>query len=290
LNFIGVFVVFALGADNVFVATDKWKNARIEHPTASTLAIAGSVLPDSAGAMFLTTITTAIAFFGTAICPVAPIKLFAIFCGLLIMFDYILCILLVFPALCIYDRRLQAKKANLCIACHCCHNSEGSSDDDDDEDKQSLIRRILLKFYHGLHKIRWGLLFFCAVGFGVCIYFATTLELPTSADVRILGEDNEYEQNYGKLVLKRRRRARHLSSSIFSLLCCEAWRKLLLYDVLGKSGGSEVSVGFGLIASDTGDLSKSMRSLVFLRSHVLFGLTFPNYDDRQSGGMVAVGA
>jgi len=29
LNFIGVFVVFALGADHVFVAVDKWKNARL---------------------------------------------------------------------------------------------------------------------------------------------------------------------------------------------------------------------------------------------------------------------
>lgn len=263
MNFIGVFVVFALGADNVFVATDKWKNARIEHPSASTLAIAGSALPDSAGAMFLTTITTAIAFFGTAICPVAPIKLFAIFCGLLIMFDYILCILLVFPALCIYDRRLQAKNANRCIACHGCRNLEGSSDDNDDEDKQSLIRRILLKFYHGLHKMRWGLFVLCAVGFGVSIYFATTLELPTTADVRILNENNEYEQNYGKLVLTRKR-ARPLSSSMFSLLCFEAWRQLLLYDVLGKAGGSEVSVGFGLTAADTGDLSKFMRNLVFL--------------------------
>lgn len=258
MNFIGVFVAFALGADNIFVATDKWKNARIEHPSATTLAIAGLALPDAAGAMFLTTITTAIAFFGTAICPVAPIKLFAIFCGLLIMFDYILCILLVFPALCIYDRRLQSGKSNLCIACHCCKGMEGSSDENDDEDKQSFIRRMLLKFYHILHKIRWVMFVVCLVALGVCIYFAATLELPTSADVRILDEDNEYEQNYGTSDPGGR------NSSWFSALVveshvlrCEAWRKLLLYDVLSKSGGSEVSVGFGLTAADTGDLSKS---------------------------------
>jgi hypothetical protein len=74
LNFIGVFVVFALGADDIFVAVDKWKNARIAHPTAETAFVAAIALPDAAGAMFLTTSTTAIAFFGTAICPVAPVS------------------------------------------------------------------------------------------------------------------------------------------------------------------------------------------------------------------------
>lgn len=195
LNFIGVFVVFALGADNVFVATDKWKNARIANPNSSYECIAAIALPDAAGAMLLTTSTTAIAFFGTAICPVAPIKLFAIFCGLLIMFDYILCVLLVFPALCIYGRRLENKQSNCCIACHCCHNTEASNDD---EDKQSLIRRILLSYYTFLHKGRYVIFIICLGGLGISTYFATTLELPTSSDVRIMDEDIEYEQNYGK--------------------------------------------------------------------------------------------
>lgn len=56
LNFIGIFVVFALGADDVFVAVDKWKNARLEHKTASTEDIAAIALPDAAVAMFLTTV------------------------------------------------------------------------------------------------------------------------------------------------------------------------------------------------------------------------------------------
>ena len=67
LNFIGVFVVFALGADDIFVAVDKWKNARLEHRSATTEQIAAIALPDAAQSMFLTTITTAVAFFGTAV-------------------------------------------------------------------------------------------------------------------------------------------------------------------------------------------------------------------------------
>lgn len=230
LNFIGVFVLFALGADNVFVATDKWKNARISHPSASNLAIAAIALPDAAGSMFLTSFTTAIAFFSTAICPVAPIKLFAVFCGLLISFGYILCILLVFPALCIYDRKVQSGTRACWMHCHGCQKMEGSNDDEDDEEGQSLIRRILMKFYNLLHRIRWGLFIVCLIGLGICIYVSSTLELPTSADVRILDKENEYELNY-------------------------AWRKHLLYDVLNKAGGSKVTVGFGLTPADTGDLN-----------------------------------
>ena len=49
LNFIGVFVLFALGADDVFVAVDKWKNARIAHPKASTEYVAAVAFPDAAG-------------------------------------------------------------------------------------------------------------------------------------------------------------------------------------------------------------------------------------------------
>jgi hypothetical protein len=71
LNFIGIFVVFALGADDIFVAVDKWKNARVKlGMDAETTAVAAAALPNAAGSMFLTTLTTAVAFFGTAICPV----------------------------------------------------------------------------------------------------------------------------------------------------------------------------------------------------------------------------
>jgi hypothetical protein len=62
LNFIGVFVSFALGADDVFVAMDKWKNARIANRRGTVEEVAAVALPDAAAAMFLTSITTAVAF------------------------------------------------------------------------------------------------------------------------------------------------------------------------------------------------------------------------------------
>jgi hypothetical protein len=251
LNFIGVFVVFALGAGDVFVAVDKWKNARLEHPLASTEYIAAVALPDAAACMFLTTLTTAVAFFATAICPVAPIKMFAIFCGLLIIFDYIMNVLLVFPALCIYDKALVAKghqNVSWCITCTCCGlfvskggNGEEETEDVDDtrdkndcleeEFKPNLIQRILLKYYDFLHFVRWPLLVLCIAAIAATAYFATTLEMPTSSDVRMLDDSDQFEQNY-------------------------LWRQNLLSEALEKAGGSQAYVIWGVQPADTGDQSK----------------------------------
>jgi hypothetical protein len=227
LNFIGVFVVFALGADDIFVATDKWKNARIDNHDGSVEDIAALALPDAAGAMMLTTITTAVAFFATAICPVAPLKCFAVFCGLLVVFDYILCLLLVFPALCIYDRWL-IKGNNCCCSLHLCKKKGVEVDDFvEDESKPSLIRRILLGFYAGVHKIRWVLLAICIAATVVSAIFAARLELPQSSDVRLLKSSVQYEQAY-------------------------EWRLKLLSDTLQRSRGSPGFVIWGVTPADTG--------------------------------------
>lgn len=257
LNFIGVFVVFAIGCDDIFVAVDKWKNARLDDKAATTEQIAAIALPDAAEAMFLTTvcrsdsrlfsfavpairkltlsfsfnhqITTAIAFFGTAICPVAPLKMFAIFIGLLVMFNYFMCLLLVFPALCIYDTWRQRRDASCRTSCSTSLRSNElrwSAADGAVED--SFIRRILAIFYSVLHFFRWGIL---VVVIGTTVfsgYTSSKLALPESSDVRLLDSSNEYEVNY-------------------------QWKAHLLSSSLAKAGGSRGYVIWGVLPADTGD-------------------------------------
>jgi hypothetical protein len=218
---------------DVFVAVDKWKNARLEHPEETTEYVAAVALPDAASAMFLTTLTTAV----------------------LIIFDYVMNVLLVFPALCIYDKVLMSRggheKVNWCITCTCCGYLVPSGYDDEDEEAQnadaptkqnvddiegeefkpSLIQRILLSFYHGLHYIRWPVFVASMVAFALTIYFASTLELPTSSDVRLLDDSSQFEQSY-------------------------VWRQQLLSKALEKAGGSQASVIWGVKPADTGDQSK----------------------------------
>jgi hypothetical protein len=291
--------------------------------------------------MFLTTLTTAIAFFATAICPVAPIKMFAIFCGLLIIFDYILTVAFIFPALCIYDKALikriqrqrqrnnsndivdddEPRRCSLlscllgswlgCVSagtccrrgCKCCtktdvydgiviveagNNQHHNDDDDSDSDlkvrndeeffvnaqtgrtesdflgvgsgiigiisngddnsnaattdttvanQYNLSQRVMLGLSHYLHMLRWPLLVICTIAFCLCCYFATTLQLPQSSEVRLLGPNVEFEK-------------------------ASEWRKNLLSTVIGGSSGSRSDIIWGVLPADTGDRSKFTTILV----------------------------
>ena len=196
LNLIGLFVSAALGADDLFVATDKWKNARIKNPEGSCEDVARTALPDAASAMFLTTSTTGVAFFANCICPVPPIFTFAVFCGLMIIFNYVLNCALVFPALCIYDGWLMNGRSN-CFATFSRQtrnqienrdenfgkedNREGQEENrqeiDPTEVDRSLIHRILSLFYDYLHAYRWVLLVLFVTIIIVAAYLSSTVSV-----------------------------------------------------------------------------------------------------------------
>ena len=323
--------MFALGAGDIYVAFDKWTNHRRANIRKSTEDVAALALPEALSAMFLTTITTAIAFFASAICPVAPIQMFAIFCGLLIMWDYVLTVLFVFPALCIYDKalikRVHRKRQGrdnclwgswlCCVSsgiicntdvgginnnhdgterrgCKCCtktnvynnidteddsidnfdneintrlktsrstgdvsseedgsNNADYKQDHDSKKESNSTSQRFMIGIARLLFLCRWPLLVLCAVSFGLSGYFATTLKLPDSSDVRLLSPNNEFEQAF-------------------------EWRKKLLVSDLANLSGSPAHIVWGLTPADTGDTSKSIKKdthlisifRVFLTKHI----------------------
>lgn len=235
LNFIGVFVAAALGADDLFVAVDKWKNARIQRPYDSVEDIAEVVFPDAAGAMLLTTSTTAVAFFATCICPVAPILAFAVFCGLMVAFNYIMNVLLVFPALCIYDNWIENGKDNFLVSCSRKKKDKNLDDSEGFErisfslqsrEDMSFIHKILSYFADFLHKFRWPIFVLSIVAIGLCIYFGTQLSLPQTSEVRLLPKGHPLENHF-------------------------VWSMALLSAAL-YSTGSGVEITFGLIPGDTG--------------------------------------
>lgn len=323
---------------DVFVAVDKWKNARHELPSGTTEQVACLALPDAAYAMLLTSTTTgtefafysiapslrflscatpkyiltsrlyfrlsyyntAVAFFGTAICPVGPIVCFAVFCGLLITFDFMMNIFLVFPALCLYDKWLLAGSQNCCVNFDwCCRKADseeplqlslqqqnrpangiandvegqvpmeqstrtstatnvegedveesartfasdrgaagrvkGHQDPDAAEraklievEHKSFIHRILDSYYKLLHRFRWLVLGITAAGFITCTVFAAQLTLPTSSDVAILPDKNQYQMHW-------------------------VWNENLLSTKLAKEAGTEARIWFGVTPADTGD-------------------------------------
>ena len=243
--------------------------------------------------MLLTSATTAAAFFATAICPVGPIVCFAVFCGLLITFDYLMNILLVFPALCLYDKWLLAGSKNCCVNFEwCCGKKKKTDSDDQDnvqvassipkstemashrkdveeqtsiedttkqidigesvvtfasgrerieleddnaerevllmEEHQTFIHRILDGYYNFLHKFRWFVLLIVIAGIITCTIFAAQLSLPTSSEVSILPDGNEYQQH-------------------------ATWTQSLLSTEMFKDQGTEATILWGVSPKDTGD-------------------------------------
>jgi predicted RND superfamily exporter protein len=228
LNFVGLFVIFAIGADDIFVAVDKWKNARKDNMYSTTEEVAAIALPNAAGAMFLTTFTTAVAFFATAICPVIPIKCFAIFLGLLVVFDYLMNVLLVFPALCMYDQWILAGKKSCCIHIERKKSGEMLSKGDQNQEKISFIHRILSGFYKIIHKARWPAVLLTMFAITICAIESAKFKLPDSARVPLFKSDNQYEQHYN-------------------------WNeKLLSQTLINKAGGSALVV-WGVLPADTGN-------------------------------------
>ncbi len=177
--------------------------------------------------MFLTTSTTAVAFFATCICPVSPILCFAAFCGMMIIFNYVMNILIVFPALCIYDNWIQKGSRNWLITCSRKERKSVPDFIDQRKSEMSLLHRILTIYADLIHRYRWPLLGIYIVVISVCIHVALTISLPESSVVRVLPDEHPLE-------------------TLFS------WKQALLSTAL-FAVGPEIQIHFGLIPGDTGN-------------------------------------
>merc|ERR1719240_1304418 len=94
IELLGIFLILCIGADDIFVFTDTWKESAFMPPS-----ISGSVLTRfewtyrrAASAMLTTTATTCITLVLNATSPFNLIKSFGIFNMFVVLFDYILVI------------------------------------------------------------------------------------------------------------------------------------------------------------------------------------------------------
>ena len=235
INLIGLFVSAALGADDLFVAVDKWKNTRIANPSFNTEAIAEIALVEAAGAMLLTTSTTGVAFFATCITVVPPIFTFALFCGLMVIFNYILNCCLVFPALCLYDKWLIGGSTSCLISAFSkkslkeqeSGDQEVNTEREEGGTKLSFIHSILATYYEKLHRFRHFAVLVCLTSIATSAYFAATLKLPDNSEPRLLPPKNQFERYFN-------------------------WNRLLLSMEL-MTASSNVKVYWGLNPADTGN-------------------------------------
>lgn len=117
LNALAVFIVAAIGADDIFIFMDAYKQSKFKDPAnlESLETRMSWVYRRSGNAMAITSATTCAAFLATMITPLASIKTFGIFTALVILVDYILVMTLFCTAVVIYHNKFEDRSC-----CGCC--------------------------------------------------------------------------------------------------------------------------------------------------------------------------
>ena len=127
LNVLCLFIVAAIGADDIFVFMDAYKQSahRSKDLLCSLESRMSWVYRRSGKAMAITSTTTCFAFLCTIISPIASTRSFGIFAALVILFDYILVMTLFCTSVVIYHDRLE-EEPGWCFSCFCCVKNEPS--------------------------------------------------------------------------------------------------------------------------------------------------------------------
>ncbi|KAL9980997.1 hypothetical protein ACROYT_G009647 [Oculina patagonica] len=97
LNVTTLVFLVGIGADDAFVYYDIWRQTRGANPNANIMQLTLKTLRYAAVSMFVTSLTTASAFFAGVSSTITPIRLFGIFAGTSILTNYLLMITY-FPA------------------------------------------------------------------------------------------------------------------------------------------------------------------------------------------------
>lgn len=228
---------------DIFVVVDKFKMKREQYPNKSLEEIARQCFPDAAFSIFVTSITTSVAFFASSVIKIPAVGLFAIYCGLgkcnsilhadyplpshstdipflVVALDYFLCIVLIFPALCLNDRRNKCRR-------------RGTRRDPSHLSKESCRKgrtyHVLSFHYNTIHKLRYPLLFLFAVIFVLCGVVSSRLGPPDVPDPPFLPKNNRYEVH-------------------------RRWSAKLLSYKMALGGSGLVSFVWGLEPTDTGNM------------------------------------
>ena len=119
LNSLAIFVVAAIGADDIFIFMDAYKQSQYHPELLGDLATRMSWVYRRTGvAMAITSATTCAAFLCTLITPLPGVQSFGVFAAVVIFIDYVLVMSLFCTAVIIYHQRFESRsKFGCCCPC-----------------------------------------------------------------------------------------------------------------------------------------------------------------------------
>ena len=175
---LSLFIVLGIGADDVFVFLDTWKETEHlvfpsdEHRMSFTFKRAGM-------AMLYTSVTTAIAFFVSSVSPLLAVMSFGVFSGILVMVNYASVVMFLPTVVAFHYFFLE--KANYCGRCKCYKQKEVGG------------KNVIVAFFAGpyfnfiTHKFwRWVILLVFFSFIGVMIFYSVRVK-EENEQVRLSG-------------------------------------------------------------------------------------------------------
>jgi len=121
-QFLAIYIVLAIGADDVFVFMDAYKQSFYMGPevNASLTKRMSWVYRRAGTAMLITSLTTCCAFIATAIAsPIPSLQNFGIFAAAVIALDYVLVMTFLCACVVVYHNLFENKPALCCACCTC---------------------------------------------------------------------------------------------------------------------------------------------------------------------------
>ena len=114
-HIVAMFIILGIGADDLFVFLDVWKNTAYKTYPSLAHRLSDSYRT-SACSMFVTSLTTAVAFFASAFSPLLAAKSFGVFAGLLVVVNYI-SVIIFFPPVVITHHKYFSDCKWPCFKC-----------------------------------------------------------------------------------------------------------------------------------------------------------------------------
>ncbi|XP_054568938.1 protein dispatched homolog 1 [Eptesicus fuscus] len=90
MNLTALIILVGVGADDAFVLCDVWNHTKFDRPQADTAETVGVTLQHAALSMFVTSFTTAAAFYANYVSNITAIRCFGVYAGTAILVNYLL--------------------------------------------------------------------------------------------------------------------------------------------------------------------------------------------------------
>ena len=99
LNFVSLFVIMGIGADDIFVFVDAWKQSRLQPPEVSGTVVGRLdwTYRRAAFTMLITSLTDACAFYSNVLNSMVVVRIFGVFMGTMVLVNFAL-VISYFPA------------------------------------------------------------------------------------------------------------------------------------------------------------------------------------------------